>query len=426
MSSVVIVGTQWGDEGKGKIVDALAEQAEVVARFQGGDNAGHTVYCDDKKYVFHVLPSGILREGVTNIIGAGVVLNPHRLAQELAALDLPASVWRKRLRISAEAHLILPCHPALDKVDEQRLGSQKVGTTLRGIGPAYADRASRIGVRAGDLLDEDYFRERLKVCFEPKRALLLDQPQLLDVERVAEDILTVTREWRELIADTSALLWEARAAGKHILYEGAQGAMLDVSAGSYPYVTSSHTIAGSVCVGAGVGPKAIDKVLGVTKAYVTRVGEGPFPSELTDATGEKLRALGLEYGATTRRPRRCGWLDLVLLRKATALSGLDGLILTKMDVLDDFDQIGVCVAYEVDGKVVTELPVNPTAYQNAKPVCEYWSGWRSPTSKAQSYAELPVNARRYIEEIEKRVGVPVEIVSAGPDRKQMIVRNAVF
>ncbi len=427
MSSVVIVGAQWGDEGKGKIVDALAGEADVVARFQGGDNAGHTVYCDGRKFVFHILPSGILRPGVMNIIGSGVVLNPARLAAELAEIGLPASEWRRRLRISGEAHLILPCHPALDQAAELRMGNDKIGTTLRGIGPAYADRAARLGVRLADTLDADYFRARLRICLAAKQNLLpADQAAVLDVERTAREILELVQPWRDLIADTAAMLWEARAAGKRILYEGAQGAMLDVSAGSYPYVTSSHTIAGGVCVGAGIGPGAVDKVLGVAKAYATRVGEGPFTSELHDATGARLRELGGEYGATTRRPRRCGWLDLVQLRRAAALNGLDGLVITKMDVLDDFEQIGVCVAYEVKGRRCAEMPLNPVDLRDARPVYEFRPGWRAPTPAARTFAELPKNARKYLAEIEKSAGVPVVMVSAGRDRSQLIVRRKIF
>ncbi len=427
MSSVVIVGAQWGDEGKGKIVDALAGEADVVARFQGGDNAGHTVYCDGRKHVFHLLPSGILRPGVMNIIGGGVVLNPVRLAEELAEIGVSDADLKQRLRISGEAHLILPCHPALDRAAEQRMGGDKIGTTLRGIGPAYADRAARIGVRAADTLDPDYFRARLRICLAAKRGLLsADQAEALDEESTARKILELMRPWRGLIADTSALLWQARAAGQRILYEGAQGAMLDVSAGSYPYVTSSHTIAGGVCVGAGIGPGAVDKVLGVAKAYATRVGEGPFTSELHDDTGARLRELGGEYGATTNRPRRCGWLDLVQLRRSAALNGLNGLVITKMDVLDEFDQIGVCVAYEAGGRRLEEMPVNPVELRDARPVYEFWPGWRAPTSAARTYAALPLNARRYLAQIEERTGTPVVIVSAGRDRDQMIMRRKIF
>ena len=427
MSSVVIIGAQWGDEGKGKIVDALADKADVVVRFQGGDNAGHTVYFDGKKHVFHILPSGILRSGVLNIIGGGVAMNPVRLAEELKQIGVPESELKQRLRISGETHLILPCHPALDRVSEQSMGSDKIGTTLRGIGPSYADRAARIGVRVADVLDEDYFRTRVRACLAAKRNLLpADQADVLDEDRTVRETLNLMRPWRDLIADTAVLLHRARAAGKNILYEGAQGTMLDVNAGSYPYVTSSHTIAGGVCVGACIGPGAMDKVFGVAKAYATRVGEGPFTSELNDAVGEQLRDLGGEYGATTNRPRRCGWMDLVQLRRAAMVNGLNGLVITKMDVLDTFDSIGVCVAYDVGGRRVEEMPINPIELRDAKPIYEFWPGWRAPTGTARTYSALPVNARRYIAQIEKRVGVPVVIVSAGPDRTQMIMRRKIF
>lgn len=427
MSSVVIIGAQWGDEGKGKIVDALADKADVVVRFQGGDNAGHTVYFDGKKHVFHILPSGILRSGVLNIIGGGVAMNPVRLAEELKQIGVPESELNQRLRISGETHLILPCHPALDRVSEQSMGSDKIGTTLRGIGPSYADRAARIGVRAADVLDEDYFRTRVRACLVAKRNLLsADQADVLDEDRTVRETLNLMRPWRDLIADTAVLLHRARAAGKNILYEGAQGTMLDVNAGSYPYVTSSHTIAGGVCVGACIGPGAVDKVFGVAKAYATRVGEGPFTSELNDAVGERLRDLGGEYGATTNRPRRCGWMDLVQLRRAAMVNGLNGLVITKMDVLDTFDSIGVCVAYDVGGRRVEEMPINPIELRDAQPIYEFWPGWRAPTGTVRTYGALPVNARRYIAQIERRVGVPVVIVSAGPDRTQMIMRRKIF
>jgi adenylosuccinate synthase len=428
MPSIVIIGAQWGDEGKGKIVDALAGRADVVVRFQGGDNAGHTVYTGDRKYVFHILPSGILRPGVQCLIGGGVVVNLKKLLEELAAIQLPASAWRRRLRISGEAHLILPCHVALDQASEAQRGKGKIGTTLRGIGPAYADRAARNGVRLADTLDPAGFRLRLRACLEAKRGCLpaAQARAVCDVERTAREILALARPFAGLIADTGLLLAEARRRNKRILFEGAQGTMLDVGAGTYPYVTSSHTVAGGVCVGAGVGPHAIDRIMGVAKAYTTRVGEGPFPSELKDATGETLRKLGGEYGATTGRPRRCGWLDLVQLRRAVRLNSLDEIVLTKLDVLDGFERIGVCVAYRVAGRRLAEWPLDPQAVQRAEPVVKYLPGWRAPTAGARTLAQLPAAARRYIKMIEEELGVPVTMVSAGKDRAQLIVRKPAF
>ncbi|MBI2440460.1 MAG: adenylosuccinate synthase [Lentisphaerae bacterium] len=428
MPSLVIVGAQWGDEGKGKIVDALAGQADVVVRFQGGDNAGHTVFRDGQKFVFHILPCGMLRPRVLNLIGGGVVVNPRKLSEEIALIRLPEREWRRRLRLSGEAHLILDCHLALDRCAEAQRGNRKIGTTQRGIGPAYADRAARTGVRLGDTLDEDYFRAQLKTCLAAKRALLPKAlaRQVCNVERVARETLKLLRPFRDLIVDTSILLEEARQKGKHILYEGAQGTMLDISAGTYPYVTSSHTIAGGVCVGAGVGPHALDRILGVSKAYATRVGSGPFPTELQNATGETLRRIGGEYGATTQRPRRCGWLDIMQLRQAARLNSLDGIILTKLDVLDGFDKVGVCTAYRWGGKRRPEWPASPVDMAKAEPIYTFLPGWQQPTTGATRFAELPAAARAYINKIEDWLDLPVTMISIGQDRKQLIMRRKVF
>ncbi|MDD5676640.1 MAG: adenylosuccinate synthase [Kiritimatiellae bacterium] len=428
MPSLVIIGAQWGDEGKGKIVDALADQADVVVRFQGGDNAGHTVFHDGQKFVFHILPCGILRPRAMNLIGGGVVVNPTKLTEELAAIRLPESAWRRRLRISGEAHLILDCHLALDQAAEARRGSLKIGTTQRGIGPAYADRAARTGVRMGDSLEPDYFRARVKICLDSHRALLPKERarEVCDVEKVTEETLALLKPFRDLIVDTGVLLDTARRNGKHILYEGAQGTMLDIGAGTYPYVTSSHTIAGGVCVGTGIGPHAIDRILGVSKAYATRVGEGPFTTELHDATGEILRSIGGEYGATTKRPRRCGWLDIVQLRRAARLNSLDGLILTKLDVLDGLEQIGVCTAYRCGGKRYTEWPANPVDLAKAEPVYTFLPGWKQTTTGATIFQQLPASARAYINQIEHWLDLPVVMISNGQDRKQLITRRKVF
>lgn len=428
MTSVIIVGAQWGDEGKGKVVDTLAAQADVVVRFQGGDNAGHTVYHAGQKYVFHSLPSGILHTEVLNLIGGGVVLNLEKLTGELEGLKLNPPELPERLRISGEASLILSCHIALDAAGESRRGKDKIGTTLRGIGPAYADRAARVGVRFADIFNRKVLYERLKVCFDAKRGLLPDEQmrQVCDVDSAAAGLLKMAEYFHPLLADIGLILDESRRARKNILFEGAQGTMLDIGCGTYPYVTSSHTIAGAACVGAGVGPHFFDKIIGVTKAYITRVGEGPFPTELNDKVGEKLRAGGGEYGATTGRPRRCGWLDLVQLRRAARLNSLDGLIITKLDVLDAFDSIGLCTTYNCRGRKMSEWPENPSDADEIKPEYVFTPGWQCSTGQAKSFEDLPDAARNYLTTIEKETGVPIVMISAGKERETLIVREDVF
>lgn len=428
MSSVVITGAQWGDEGKGKIVDALAGRSDFTVRFQGGDNAGHTVYAGSRKYVFHILPSGILRPGVMCVIGGGVALNLERLALEIAETGLSEKEALRRLRISHEAHLILPCHPLVDKRNEAARSGAKIGTTQRGIGPTYADRAARVGVRMGDTLDKSRFMNQLALCLGTKRGQLSrkDYAAACDVKKMASAVLGLASRFSDIVCDVSLLLDEARRKNRNILYEGAQGTMLDVMAGTYPYVTSSHTLAGGVCVGTGVGPCAIDEIYGVAKAYTTRVGEGPFPTELRDATGERLREIGGEYGATTGRPRRCGWLDIVQLRRAVRLNGYNGLALTKLDVLDSFERIGVCFSYRLKRGSVSEWPINPAEIESAEPEYEFLPGWTADSSGVRSFGDLPKNARKYVRAIEAALGVPVVIVSAGRGRRDMIERRRIF
>ena len=428
MPSAIIIGAQWGDEGKGKIIDALAEQADVVVRFQGGDNAGHTVFNNGRKSVFHIVPSGILHSRPMCVIGGGVVVNLKKLTEELLSVPLPQSEWRKRLRISGEAHLILPCHIAMDKYAEKQRGHLKIGTTLRGIGPTYADRAARIGVRMADTLDDDYFRTRLKICLDAKRLLLPEEQaaEVCDFDRIADEQLALARPFAEMIVDTGLLLDEAKLKNQCVLFEGAQGTMLDVGAGTYPYVTSSHTIAGGVCVGAGVGPHYVGNIAGVTKAYATRVGDGPFPTELHGDIGNTLRSIGGEYGATTQRPRRCGWLDIVQLRRAVRLNSLDQLILTKIDVLDNFDKISVCVAYQCNGRRYTEQPFNPTDLDRAEPEYEFLPGWKSLTAKINTFTDLPGEACNFITAVEHWLGIPVTMISTGKDRSDLIIRKSMF
>lgn len=428
MASVVIVGAQWGDEGKGKIVDKLATQANVVVRFQGGDNAGHTVYHAGQKHVFHILPSGMLHAHVLNLIGGGVVVNLDKFVKELEELRLSPSAWRKRLRISGEASLILPCHIALDEMNEFRRGKNKIGTTLRGIGPAYADRAARVGVRFEDIFNKKFLRERLQVCFDAKRGLLSKKQmwEACNLNQSVAGLEKMANLFRPLLADIGLILEESRRAGKNILFEGAQGTMLDIGAGTYPFVTSSHTIAGGACVGAGVGPHFLDKIIGVTKAYITRVGEGPCPTELTGAIGRELREKGGEYGATTGRPRRCGWLDLVQLRRSARLNSLDGFILTKLDVLDSFDQIGLCVGYRCRGKRLSEWPVRNADVENVRPEYVFMPGWKSPSGNVKSFSALPAAAKNYLKKIELETGVPIVMISAGKEREALIVRKKIF
>ena len=428
MAVVVIVGAQWGDEGKGKIVDVLAERADFVVRFQGGDNAGHTVVNAGKKQIFHILPSGLLHPQATCVLCGGVVINLKKLLEELQSLSLSKSDWSRRLLIGPEAHLILPCHIAMDKYAESCRGERKIGTTLRGIGPAYADRTARIGVRIADTLDPDYFRSRLKVCLESKRVLLPDKmaKEVCDLDKVAEEQLSLAGQFANLLVDTGALLERARRDRKHILFEGAQGTMLDIAAGTYPYVTSSHTTAGSVCVGCGVGPHFVDTVIGVTKAYATRVGEGPFPTELKGNNGELLRKIGEEYGATTHRARRCGWLDLVQLRRAVRLNGLDFLAVLKLDVFDSLDKIGVCTAYRLHGTRLQEMPINPTDFEHLEPEYEFLPGWQCSTTGITVYDELPLRTREFIMFIERTLNIPVIMISVGKSRLQLIMRRNPF
>lgn len=428
MPSLVIVGAQWGDEGKGKVIDALASQTDFVVRFQGGDNAGHTVYVGEQKYVFHILPSGMLREGIINLIGGGVVVNLERLTDELAEIGISENEARARLRISDEATLILPCHVALDRHSEAQAGKKAIGTTQRGIGPVYVDRVGRWGVRMGDTLDDAHFAERIRASLESKRAFL-PEPEYraaCDIDKTIARTMELARPFRGIIADTGRILEQARRAGKYILFEGAQGTMLDVSAGTYPYVTSSHTIAGGAAVGAGVGPRALDRIWGVLKAYTTRVGEGPFPSELNDATGECLRELGGEYGATTRRPRRCGWLDLVQMRRSVRVNGLDGLVVTKLDVLDKFDRIGVVTAYRCPSGKTEDWPINPADFADLQPEIEWMPGWKAASGHAKRFDDLPAQAQNYLDYIENKLGVPVVMATAGKERDNFILRQNPF
>lgn len=419
MANTVLIGLQWGDEGKGKIIDVLTEKAEVVVRFQGGDNAGHTVEIGTEKFALHLIPSGILRPGTLCIIGNGLVVNPIGLHKELSDLEKRGVDAAGRLFISSRAHLVFPFHQVMDGLSETKLGDRKIGTTKRGIGPAYADKVNRLGIRAGDMKDS----ARLERLFRLQAAAYQErfrQAGILDFNVDAEwaKVAPAAAALAPKVCDTTLLLHRAIRENRSILFEGAQGTWLDVDFGTYPFVTSSNTTSGGACTGSGVPPNAIQEVIGVTKAYTTRVGSGPFTTELDDATGEQLRAQGREFGTTTGRPRRCGWFDAVATRYAAMLNGATGLAMTKLDVLDGFETIKICTAYEVDGVRRDEMPDDPAELARAVPVYEEVPGWKTNTSSARSWNELPATARSYLTRLSALVGVKIAIVSVGPNRDQ--------
>jgi adenylosuccinate synthase len=416
---VVVVGSQWGDEGKGKIVDVLAEDADLVVRYQGGANAGHTVVCGDDAFVLHQIPSGMLHAGTRCLIGNGVVLDPETLLNEMTELAGRGIRLDGRLAVSDRAHLVLPYHKLLDRASEKQ---QRIGTTGRGIGPAYEDKYGRRGVRVGDLRHPDRATRLVTDGVERANRILglLDVADRASVEEHVALLGRLAPRILPLAADTGKLAWEALRQGKHVLLEGAQGALLDVDHGTYPFVTSSNTTAGGAAVGAGIGPTAIDAVLGVVKAYTTRVGNGPLPTEADAAACERLRSLGDEYGATTGRPRRCGWFDAVVVRYASRVNGLTDLAVTKLDVLDEFDRLPVCTSYRLDGATVDDMPADTETLAQVQPIYETLEGWRRSTSGARRLADLPRQARAYLERIEQLVGTRVSLVSVGSRRDQII------
>lgn len=434
MPNVVVVGAQWGDEGKGKIVDLLTEHAQVVVRFQGGNNAGHTLVVGGQKTVLHLIPSGVLHAGKTCVIGNGCVIDPTVLMKEIDALRSRGFLQDSaQLMISEHAHVICPWHKHLDALREKARGGGAIGTTGRGIGPAYEDKVARRGVRMRDLLDGERLRRRVKDRLTDAleeishlaRLAKADEP-ILDVEAIVSEYLVLGSRLKEFVGEASLFLDQHVRKGTRILFEGAQGTLLDVDHGTYPYVTSSNTVAGNAAVGSGLGPTAIDKVLGITKAYTTRVGGGPFPTELTDATGDRLRKVGDEFGATTGRPRRCGWLDTVVLRYAMRVNGLWGLALTKMDVLSGLETLKVCTAYELDGQKLTELPGDIEDFSRVQPIYEELPGWEQSLAGARTVEDLPSNAQRYVRRIEEIVGIPVVCVSVGAERGETILLQNPF
>jgi adenylosuccinate synthase len=426
--NVVVLGTQWGDEGKGKIVDLLTDQAAAVVRFQGGHNAGHTLVIDGEKTVLHLIPSGVLRAGVTCLIGNGVVLSPEALLSEIAELEAKGVPVRERLRLSAACPLILPYHVALDHAREVARGKDKIGTTGRGIGPAYEDKVARRGLRLGDMLDAERFAAKLKSVLDYHNYQLTGYygVDAVDYTATLDSTLAMTDQLRPMIADVTTLLHEYRQQGANILFEGAQGSLLDIDHGTYPFVTSSNTTAGGTATGSGFGPLYLDYVLGITKAYTTRVGSGPFPTELFDSTGEHLATRGHEFGATTGRPRRCGWFDAVALRNAVQINSVSGLCLTKLDVLDGLERIQICIGYQDTQGNHKPYPVDSDDYAGLQPVYEEVPGWSESTIGARSLDELPANARAYIQRIEEVVGAPIDIISTGPDRVETIVLRHPF
>ena len=422
MPAVVLLGAQWGDEGKGKATDLLGDQVDYVVRYQGGNNAGHTVVIGDQKYALHLLPSGILSPNVIPVIGNGVVIDPAVLLQEIKDLN-ERGINTSKLKISSNAHLITPYHRTIDKVSERFLGKSKIGTTGRGIGPAYADKINRIGIRVQDLFDQSILKQKIEAALHDKNQILVKvfNRKGITVDEVISEYLGFAEALKPYVTDTSLLLDQALQQGKVVLLEGSQGTLLDVDHGTYPFVTSSNPTAGGASTGSGIGPTKITRVIGILKAYTTRVGSGPFPTELFDEDGEALRKIGGEVGVTTGRNRRCGWFDAPIARYAVRINGLTDFFLTKLDVLTGWEKIPVCVAYEIDGKRVEELPASQSDFHHAKPIYEYLPGWKEDISKAKSVADLPKNAQAYVKYLEKISGAPMSAIGVGPGRDETIV-----
>lgn len=426
--NLVIVGAQWGDEGKGKIVDILTEHADIVVRFQGGNNAGHTVIVDGEKFIFHLIPSGILHPGKVCVIGDGVVVDPEVLIKEIDVLKAKGIFRPEDLLISKNAHLIMPYHKKLDVARERLRGENKIGTTGRGIGPAYEDKVARCGIKCGDLLSEEDFRAKLKANLMEKNHYLKNvlHEEGFEIHQIYHQYMTFGAAIAPHIRNTSKFLSDALNFKRNILFEGAQGTLLDIDHGTYPFVTSSNTVAGGACTGSGIGPSKIDAVIGISKAYATRVGEGPFPSELQGAEAERLREQGGEYGATTGRPRRCGWFDAVALRYAVRINGLDGLVITKLDVLDTLDTIKICTGYKYKGAALDDFATEASVLSKCEPVYEEFEGWKAPTSGIRKFDKLPAQAQKYIKRLEELSGVEVVIVSVGAGREDSIILKNLF
>lgn len=427
MSSVVVVGTQWGDEGKGKITDFLSKQADVVARYQGGDNAGHTIVFNDTKYKLHLIPSGIFYSDKTCVIGNGMVVNPKSLITELAYLH-ERGVSTDNLRISNRAHVILPYHQLQDKLEEEAKGDAKVGTTLKGIGPCYMDKAARIGIRIADLLDKEVFAEKLKTVLTIKNRMFVKMYEVdaIEFDDIFEEYYAYGQQFAKYVCDTSVVLNDALDEDEKILFEGAQGVLLDIDHGTYPFVTSSNAASGGVSSGAGIGPSKIDHVVGVCKAYTSRVGDGPFPTQLDDEIGHTIREVGKEYGTTTGRPRRVGWFDSVVVRHSRRVSGITDLCLNSIDVLTGLDTLKICTAYEYEGKLLDEYPPNFRVLEQCKPVFEELPGWTEDITGVRKFEDLPVNAQRYVKRIEALTGIELLTFSVGPAREQTVILRDIY
>lgn len=418
MPNTVIVGAQWGDEGKGKVIDILAERADYIVRYQGGNNAGHTVVIGTDKFVLHLIPSGILHRGKKCVIGNGVVIDPKALLEEIEMLADKGIDVDGRLFVSETAHVIFPYHKVLDELKEEK--RKKIGTTKKGIGPCYADKVARLGIRVIDLMDRDTLREKLENNLEEKNAVLekIYGSDTFDIEKIYREYLDYGEKIRKYVCDTTVLLNDAVRRRKSLLFEGAQGTLLDVDHGTYPFVTSSNATAGGAATGTGVGPNRIDKVIGIVKAYTTRVGEGPFPTEFSDELMDTIRQKGGEFGATTGRPRRCGWFDSVVVRHSAKINGLDEIVVTKLDVLDDLDSIKVCTAYRYNGKVYKDFPADVKVLKGCEPIYEELPGWKEDTTRITSYLKLPRNAKRYLKRIQRIVGTKIVLISVGSERNQ--------
>lgn len=429
MSAFVVIGAQWGDEGKGKMTDFLAEKADLVVRFQGGNNAGHTVEVGDKQYKLHLIPSGILYDDKLNILGNGVVIDPKAFFEEIEYLEeLGIEVTPEKLAVSDRAHLVMPYHKLLDCLKEDSRGTKDIGTTRKGIGPSYADKIERTGIRICDLLHPQVFKEKLQENISTKNEILgkVYEEEVLNFEEIYAEYSEYAKKLMPFVQDTSVRIFNEIKAGKRVLFEGAQGMLLDIDYGTYPYVTSSNTIAGGVCTGTGIGPGLLKGVAGVAKAYTTRVGKGPFPTELNDATGDWIREKGGEYGVTTGRARRCGWLDLVILKTSARVSGLTNLVVTKIDTLAGLDKIKVCVGYKFKDKVIDYFPASLADLEECQPVYEEFEGWGEEVAQARTYQDLPLNVKKYLARIEEITGVQVSIVSVGPKRDQTIVVQEIY
>jgi len=424
MAGIVLVGAQWGDEGKGKITDLIADDFDYVVRFQGGNNAGHTIVHGGRTIKLHLIPSGIMYPNITPVIGNGCVIDPKVLLEEMDRLEADGLSTRKLL-ISSNAHLIMPYHRDLDMASEHRLGSQEIGTTRRGIGPAYMDKASRMGLRVQDLTDEHIFRKKVEAALPEKNDIFVKLYGMAPytVDQIAQEYLVYADRIRPHVEDTSLVINKALDANQWVLFEGAQGTLLDLDHGTYPFVTSSSPVAGGACTGAGVGPRRINRILGIAKAYITRVGSGPFPTELSDSIGRQLIEIGHEYGTTTGRERRAGWYDAVIVKYAARINGLTDLIITKLDVLSGLETIKICVAYEYEGRRYHDLPPHQTVFHHAKPVYEEMPGWKTDISGCRNFDDLPTEAKDYIELIEELADVPVAMIAVGPSREQTIMRR---